>query len=181
MKENFLYTVEEFFRMNRKKLIGFVTKNIEDEPHRDAEDIVMDIMAKIFEMSDPAISVEKTVGYLYTALRNRIIDTLRTKKEPFVSYDDDDDFNFPDNLTYAMGNDSSNDLGERYDELYAAIDSLNPDEKALIIETDFEERSFRELSESWGVPVGTLLSRKKRALEKIRKIMVEGGKNHVQM
>jgi DNA-directed RNA polymerase specialized sigma24 family protein len=34
-----------------------------------------------------------------------------------------------------------------------------------------EGRSFRQLSEEWGVPVGTLLARKSRALKKIKKML----------
>jgi len=36
------------------------------------------------------------------------------------------------------------------------------------VATEFDGRSFRELSEEWQVPIGTLLARKSRALQKIR-------------
>jgi len=54
--------------------------------------------------------------------------------------------------------------------LFEAIDALNVDQRAVLIETEFEGRTFKELAKEWGVPVGTLLARKSRALAKIRKI-----------
>ena len=34
-------------------------------------------------------------------------------------------------------------------------------------------RTFRELSEEWGVPLGTLLARKSRAIAKVREALRE--------
>jgi len=44
-----------------------------------------------------------------------------------------------------------------------------------VVLTEFEEVSFRELSEEWDEPLGTLLSRKARAMEKIRQALKKGG------
>jgi RNA polymerase sigma factor (sigma-70 family) len=57
------------------------------------------------------------------------------------------------------------------EKLFKAIDSLKNEEKALIIATEFEGESFKELSEKWDEPLGTLLSRKSRALNKLKKIL----------
>jgi DNA-directed RNA polymerase specialized sigma24 family protein len=48
------------------------------------------------------------------------------------------------------------------------IDSLSPEQKAVLIATEFEGRTFCELSEEWQIPIGTLLARKSRALFRIR-------------
>ena len=47
-------------------------------------------------------------------------------------------------------------------------------QKAIVIETEFEGRSFRELADEWNIPIGTLLARKSRALQKIRKELEKG-------
>jgi RNA polymerase sigma factor (sigma-70 family) len=59
--------------------------------------------------------------------------------------------------------------GEMLERLFAAIDELNTEEKAIILATEFEGRSYKHLAKEWGVPLGTLLARKSRGLEKIRK------------
>ena len=62
---------------------------------------------------------------------------------------------------------------ETFHHLFAAIELLNEDEKAVIFETEFEGRSFKELSTVWDIPMGTLLARKSRALEKLRQMLVD--------
>jgi DNA-directed RNA polymerase specialized sigma24 family protein len=54
------------------------------------------------------------------------------------------------------------------DDVFAAIEELSAEEKAVILATEMEGRTFKELAEDWGIPLGTLLARKSRALDKIR-------------
>jgi len=53
--------------------------------------------------------------------------------------------------------------------LFHALKQLRPDEQAVIIATEFEGQTYEELSDEWDVPLGTLLSRKHRALSKLHK------------
>ena len=55
--------------------------------------------------------------------------------------------------------------------LRQAISELRPDEQAVIIATEFEDRTYEELSEEWDVPMGTLMSRKHRSLSKLHRIL----------
>jgi RNA polymerase sigma factor (sigma-70 family) len=52
--------------------------------------------------------------------------------------------------------------------VYQAIDELPDDQKAVIIETEFQGRTFQDLSLEWEIPIGTLLSRKSRAMTRIK-------------
>jgi RNA polymerase sigma factor (sigma-70 family) len=54
-----------------------------------------------------------------------------------------------------------------------AIEALPDEQKAVIIETELNGRSFRELSEEWDIPLGTLLARKSRAFAKVRESLRE--------
>ena len=57
--------------------------------------------------------------------------------------------------------------------LMLAIEKLNPAERELIRKTDYEEYTFQELADEWGIPIGTLLARRHRALGKLRKMLQE--------
>jgi DNA-directed RNA polymerase specialized sigma24 family protein len=57
--------------------------------------------------------------------------------------------------------------------IVSAIDQLPGEQKAVVIETELNGRSFRDLSLEWGIPIGTLLARKSRALAKIRELLWE--------
>jgi len=48
------------------------------------------------------------------------------------------------------------------------MDRLNINERAVVIATEIEGFTFKELSEMWDVPLGTLLAQKSRALAKLR-------------
>jgi RNA polymerase sigma factor (sigma-70 family) len=58
---------------------------------------------------------------------------------------------------------------EILEDVFAAMEDLSAKEKAVILATEMEGRTFKELAEEWRIPLGTLLARKSRALEKIRK------------
>jgi RNA polymerase sigma factor (sigma-70 family) len=53
-------------------------------------------------------------------------------------------------------------------QIHGALDELSFEQRRVFIATELEGRSYRELSDLWGIPVGTLLSQKHRAVQKIR-------------
>jgi RNA polymerase sigma-70 factor (ECF subfamily) len=114
-------------------------------------------------------------AYIYRSVKNRIIDT-RKKKQRNVSIE-----RFPDkkNENYLQNTLTDETSSEETDYqnispemLQEAISQLRPDEQAVILATEFEGQSYEELSEEWDVPVGTLLSRKHRALSKLHRILL---------
>lgn len=52
--------------------------------------------------------------------------------------------------------------------LSQVMGELSDEEKAAVIAVELEGYSFNELSDKWDVPVNTLLSRKSRAMKKIK-------------
>ena len=62
---------------------------------------------------------------------------------------------------------------ERMHRLTDAIGQLEPRQRAILIATELKGKTFRELSEEWGEPIGTLLSRKSRAVKTLRKLLEE--------
>jgi RNA polymerase sigma factor (sigma-70 family) len=171
MKDDFVSKITEFFSLNRSRLVNFVRSRIDDEPSRDAEDIVMDVFSKLLELSDPNVPVEKAVSYLFSAVRNKITDSFRNR----LINASVDDYENSVSLEIFNKNEMLNEKQQKHDELYRALESLKPEERAVIVATDFIGISFKELAKEQNVPVGTLLSRKKRAMDKIRKIMNNGG------
>lgn len=150
----------DFFRRERMKLIRYVQGLIEDAGDRDAEDIVQDVMLSIFDRADVTLPIENLAAYVYRSLRNKVIDIFR-KKQDVVSLDE---------VISDAGCDTVRDVEkqELIEHIFDAMDSLPPEQRAVLIATEFEGRSYRELSEEWTVPIGTLLARKSRALNKIK-------------
>jgi RNA polymerase sigma factor (sigma-70 family) len=142
------------------RLVRYVRSLIEDAGDRDAEDIVQDVMLSIFDKADVTLPIENLAAYVYRSLRNKVIDIFR-KKQDVVSLDE---------VISDAGCDTVRDVEKKelIEQIFDAMDSLPPEQRAVLIATEFEGRSYRELSEEWTVPIGTLLARKSRALNKIK-------------
>ncbi|MCK4797215.1 MAG: sigma-70 family RNA polymerase sigma factor [Spirochaetes bacterium] len=168
--------LSEFFRTEYSKLIRFIRRFIDDTAQIDSEDIIQEVMLNIFDTADITAPIENLSAYIYRAIHNKIIDIFRKNKNE-ISFDDqlcqENSLSLSD-ILYDIRYDTVKMLEERevYNKMYKAIESLDPNEKAIIILTEFESRSFRELSEEWGIPIGTLLARKSRALKKIKNKLI---------
>jgi len=60
------------------------------------------------------------------------------------------------------------------DKVFEAMEKLKPEFQGIIWATEFEGRTFQELSQELGTPVGTLLSRKHRAIAALQKVFQKG-------
>lgn len=167
--------IEVFFKEEYRAMLAYVRGHIHDAAERDGEDIVQDVMLRLFEAPDPGLPIENLAAYVYRALRNRVIDLLRARRrgrersieEPVHA---DEDISLRDMLEDARI-DVPRDM-EREElrrDLFDAIEELPDEQREVLVLTEFEGWSFRELSEATGTPIGTLLARKSRALGKIRK------------
>ena len=171
--------IADFFRSERRRLISYVRRWIDETAAQDGEDIVQDVALNIFNRADVTIPIEYLSAYVYRALRNRITDFLRKPKGADLSLDGSD-LDAPQSSLSNLIHDwrpSAHEEIERlqlYHKIYTAIDTLTETQKAIVIETEFEGRSFRELADEWDIPIGTLLARKSRALKKIRKELEKG-------
>lgn len=150
----------EFLRQERQALVAYVRRRIDDAADHEAEDIVQDVAVHLFDRADPSIPIQNLAAYFYRALRNRIIDFYRRKRETVALQE----------AQLAAGQDPSSEVEkeEMIEDVFEAMERLSVEERTVVLATEMEGRTFKELAEDWGIPIGTLLARKSRALEKIR-------------
>ena len=155
--------IGDFIQGEYRAMVGYVRNRIADEAERDAEDIVQDVIVNIFDRANPAYPIENLAAYIYRALRNKIVDVLRKRKKNVELFDilSDSEVRVEDAV----------EKEELLDLMFRHMDDLDEEEKAIILASEFQGWSFKELSRKWGIPQGTLMSRKKRALDKVRKRM----------
>lgn len=174
--------LKSFINGEYNKLVNYVRSYIGHSLlFYEPEDIIQDVALNIYSKLDLNAPVENLAGYFYRALKNKIIDLRRKPKhdQSIEDYRDEKEENY---LLKTIP-DENDDLlieekEERYRQLYEAIEMLKPDEQAIIYETELTGISFEELSKRWNIPIGTLLSRKHRAMQKVQKI-VEKQNNHL--
>ena len=169
-------SLDRIFRKEYRKLVNFVKKNLDDRFFEASpEDIIQDVALGMIARLDLDAQIGNLTAYIYRSVSNRIID-YRKKKQRNVSIEM---FTGRKNENY-LADTVSDELTEEEKDytsidpemLQAAIAQLRPDEQAVILATEFEHRSYEELSDEWDIPVGTLLSRKHRALSKLHKILL---------
>lgn len=127
-----------------------------------AEECAQDVMATVWQKAhlfDPSRASVAT--WIYTIARNRRIDILRRARLPE-----------PEDLVW--GPEVEPDQADIYemqqenDRLGRAIALLPEKQRALIERAFFGDVSHRELAEETGLPLGTIKSRIRLALERLR-------------
>jgi len=149
------------------RFVGYVRSRIDDSAERDAEDVVQDVVERLFERDDLAEPIVDLTGYIFRSLRNRVVDLYRRKRAPSEELSGEiADIRYE--AEEAMGRqDAEEALAEAIEELPAA-------QRNVLVATELEGRSFRELAEEWQTPIGTLLARKHRALRALRESLTGG-------
>jgi RNA polymerase sigma factor (sigma-70 family) len=170
-------SISQFMIMERDRLVNYVRRFIEDTGDRDGEDIVQDVALRLLDRPDVLTPIEALSSYVYQSLRNRVIDYLR-RRRTMVSLDEPVEKENGQSLADQLADEFHNTekevaRSELRTKIFEAIDSLPYVEKAIVIETEVNGKSFRELSEEWAIPLGTLLARKSRALAKVRELLRE--------
>ncbi|MBN1127633.1 MAG: sigma-70 family RNA polymerase sigma factor [Chitinispirillaceae bacterium] len=167
-----------FFSREYNRMAGFVRSLIEEAADYDSEDIVQDLALNLFSRADITAPIEDAAAYVYQALRNRVVDRFRRRRasvsldSPVMTEQGAATFKdlFPD---HGMTMEQALDDREMKQRLYKEIDALPDEQKAVLVATEFGEKTFAELSAQWQVPIGTLLARKSRALSRLRQKLVQ--------
>lgn len=161
--------ITQVIRDYSKRLMGFIRKRVNNEA--DAEDILQDVFYQFIGNTQP---IEQLTAWLFTVARNKITDRKRKHKpdsleDVFASPDGDESLNWTEFLF-----NSSDDPEREYlrtlfwEELRVALDELPPEQREVFIMNELEDVSFKDIAEKTGVPVNTLLSRKRYAVLHLR-------------
>lgn len=152
-----------FFDAEYQALRGYVNSRIDDSTDRDAEDILQDVALKLFSRVDHLSPIDNIAGFVYRSVRNRIIDTLRTRKQR-LDLDEAMEGPISELAELFYGDGVFEDANELKLILKESLLQLKPEYREVIMAVDFENLSYRELSMETGIPQGTLMSRRHRAL-----------------
>jgi RNA polymerase sigma-70 factor (ECF subfamily) len=183
LEKNIRGALKDFFTKEYSKLINYVRGYLNELSYSvDAEDIIQDVALNIYSKADINAPIENLAAYAYRSIKNRIIDIRRRNRERIsIEY-----FNNKKNentLTETISEYEEKDFykdEDIYKKMVEAMDKLKPHEREIIIETEYNGRSFNELSAEWDTPVGTLLARKHRALSKLQKILLDEKRKYNQ-
>jgi RNA polymerase sigma factor (sigma-70 family) len=145
----------------QSRLRNYIRRRVADP--RDVEDIVQEVFSELVEANQLLMPIEHVTGWLFRVARNRIIDLFRKKKpEPL-----DDGELLLESLEIAP--DEELERSELLDVIAAAIAELPAEQRDVFVAHEIDGRSFKEMAAASGVGVNTLLSRKRYAVQHLRK------------
>ena len=167
---------EQTFLREKDRLLGFIRNRVSSL--EEAEDILQDVFYQFIAGYDTIESLDRVTSWLFSVARNKIIDryrrdSSRPKKADFgakTASQDEGPLSLQDILP---------DLGNTPEDAYLrevmweaiidALDELPQEQREIFILNEIEDRSFREIAETMGVSINTLLSRKRYAILSLRK------------
>lgn len=158
----------EFLKNEYSRMKRYVRGILADAADRDGDDIINDVMAGIFEMADISAPIENLAAYVYRSLRNEVIDILRRRRIRIYSIDDERSRSLNISIRANDGPEKIYEKREIHDRIQEAIESLPDELKTVFLMNELEGKPFKTIAEETGIPPGTLMARKARAMEKLR-------------
>ena len=168
-------SILDAFNTYRKRLFDFIRLRVKETA--DAEDILQDVFYELSASYRILVPVEQTAAWLYRVARNKITDRYRKHKPELYEdiatgvSDEGEHYSFIEDLL-GTGDDpgfQSRDNELIRDALMKALEELPAEQREVFVAHELELKSFKEMSDLWGLPINTLLSRKHYAIKFLRK------------
>ena len=166
-KRNIIETVKQY----GNRLSRFIRGQVKSD--EDAEDILQDVWYQLSKVVD-LDGIESISGWLFQVARNRITDTYRKKKEDPLSElmleDEDGDISFRDILLSDPQTPDDQFFKDLFwDELMRALDELPENQRTVFMQNELEDRTLQEIADETGENLKTIISRKRYAVQHLRK------------
>lgn len=139
----------------------------------DAEDILQEVWFQFSKVVDTE-PIEQVSGWLFRVARNRITDSYRKRKdellEDFAYEDEEGDLMFKEILLAADSNPELELLQQVFWEtLETALDELPDNQREVFVWNELEGQTLQQIADRTGVNIKTLISRKRYAVQHLRK------------
>lgn len=159
----------------RGRLGSFIRRRVRDSD--EAEDILQDVFQAFVEAYRLPEPIEQVGAWLFRVARNQIIDRFRKKRElPLDDYiaGDDDDYRLDLELPSAAdGPDAAYARAVLLEQLHDALEELPASQRDVFIAHELDGTSFKDMAAATGVPLNTLLARKRYAVLHLRERLQE--------
>lgn len=166
-KRTIIGTVKQY----SNRLLRFIRGQVRTD--EDAEDILQDVWYQLSKVVD-LDGIESISGWLFQVARNRITDTYRKKKEDALSDltvgEDDEDLSFRDILLADVNTPEDQFFKDIFwDELMRALDELPENQRLVFVQNELEDRTLQEIADQTNENLKTIISRKRYAVQHLRK------------
>lgn len=131
---------------------------------------------KLLYKGESLAGIRNLTSYAYTALENGAKDYFKKRSKETLAFERDEERS--ETLEESVLTKELKDI------IKNAVDRLENNQKYVFVETEIKGRSYEELVRETGEKLGTLLSRKSRAVKKLKSMIYEylneGGEHEQQ-
>ncbi len=168
-------TISKVINEYGTRLFRFIRGRV--STNADAEDITQEVwyqLSRVIELD----SIEQISGWLFKVARNRITDSYRKQKPDLIEdqnfENEEGSFSFKDILVADTVSPEDENLKEIFwEELFNALDELPENQKNVFVWNELEDQTFQEIADRTGENIKTLISRKRYAVQHLRKRLEE--------
>ena len=163
------YQFEQLVKPHLNKLYKFAYRLTGHQD--DAEDLVQDLLIKIYPRLEEMQGIEKLSSWLSRVLYRIFIDKVRRDKRSPIDLMGKDESIYESQISEEGDplNTVNSELNQKV--VSSALQELKEDHRLLIMLHDVEGYSLQEINKITGVEIGTIKSRLSRARKKIREII----------
>ena len=164
--------IGKVYQKEKKRLLAFIRDRV--ATLEDAEDILQDVFYHTLQGVSVTDQIDNVLGWFYTAARNRIIDWYRKKRLPTLPLEDMEKYGIEDLLTdCGLHPEKSYYRNLIADALIESVEALPEEQRMVFVLQEMEGMTFKEIAEITGEPINTLISRKRYAVQHLRKQLQE--------
>lgn len=166
-KQNIIQAISSYGR----RLFGFIRGKVGTD--EDAEDILQEVW---YQLSSQAKleDIESVSGWLYRVAKNKITDNYRKKKattgSELYEEEDNDEWRVPSFMVSGEHNPETEQLRKLFrDTLFNALQELPAEQRTVFIRNELEDMTLQEIADRERENIKTIISRKRYAVQHLRK------------
>ncbi len=137
----------------------------------DAEDLVQDLVTKMYLRRDELADKENLRAWLNTSLYHLFIDGTRKSNRSPLQLVEDEVMLYETTPCHELGPEQKMDQSQLKGQLACALSQLSDEHRSVLVLHDVEGYRLTELQDMLGVPIGTLKSRVHRARARLRDLV----------
>jgi len=171
--------IEKLVEEEQGRLLGFIRKRVDHE--EDARDIAQDVYYQLTVGFNDIRQVTSLTSWLFTVARNKITDYFRKSRTESLSdktvpgTDGEEGPLMLEDILPALTRSPEDEYmrGVIWEAIEASLERLPEAQREVFVMNEFEDLSFKEISELTGEGINTLLSRKRYAVTYLREQLGE--------
>jgi len=165
--------IGDVYKHERNRLLGYIRNRISNRI--EAEDILQDVFYQLTVGFRDIRRIENLTAWLYRVADNRITDLFRKKRPVSISYsknsmhDEEGPLSLEEILPSLGSSPEEDEIREMiWETIEETLTELPEEQRSVFIANEFDDLSFKKISEETGVMVNTLISRKRYAVLALR-------------